>query len=87
MLFEFFIDTHEDFTKSYRKCGAWIVVLSMYLFITVALIVGGAIGMVYINDLVSATIFAGGVVLMFPVATYLAAVSIGYCLARTYSLP
>ena len=87
MLFECFVDSYEDFAKSYRKCGAWSVVLSIYLFITFTLMVGGAIGIVYINDLVSATIFAGGVVLMFPAMTYLAMVSIGYCLARAYSLP
>ena len=84
---EFFIDAYEDFAKSYRKCGVWIIFISMYLFISIALIIGGIIGMVYMKDLVSATIFSLGVVLMFPAAAYLAMVSVGYCLSRTYSLP
>lgn len=87
MLFDFFIYSHEDFVKSYRKCNAWIVVLSAYIFIGISLIIGGIIGMVYTNNLVSATIFSAGCVLLFPAITYLVMVSIGYCLASTYSLP
>ena len=87
MLFDFFIGAHEDFVKSYRKCNAWIVVLSAYIFIMISLIIGGIIGMVYTNNLVSATIFSAGVVLLFPALNYLIMVSTGCCLARVYSLP
>ena len=87
MLYECFIDAHEDFAKSYRKCNAWMVVLTAYIFIMISLIIGGIIGMVYVKDLLSATVFSVGAVLMFPVLAYMVMVSVGYCLARAYSLP